>query len=402
MDEKRLSDERVRSVMDYLFGERLRAMRLAKATASTSLPAVASSPTRKRKREMLEWTETDDLEEERARKRRPVLDYWMPRWGVTPLLEASSQTVAPAWRRNIHFITLEFEGRTTSFWSVSNERNHVSRSDAIIFIGGFDFPEDHYYIIDFIRGGYISVTGFLHEFFPDFDAKRDIYVSYCLRATRPDSPYFGMTTKEQVVDFWDKTRDNGTCYHAAMDDVLQGRPSRTYQVGKSDVISRPPNGFYRFMTDYPDLVIYWTEFSVVDRDLVLVGQFDALFWDKGRQCFVLVDWKNVLNFRTTSSERGTDPLTADMPDCHLSHYTVQLNVYRALVERHLGIVIADMWIVSFPPLKNAEAAYELHRAKRLDMNKFFARCPTTAEGRARKVFCGGEREASLLWTHKNN
>lgn len=390
-----LSNERMKELMDFIFGERLRKMRAGQGSTPSAvelppLPPVAEQ-SRKRKRDEISWTETDDLEEEYARRRRPVAPRWTGRPGDTPLLEGARNTPPPPWYGQVRPITICFGENKTSFWSGSNERNEHPRAAASIFIGGFEFPADHYYVIDFLRGGYVSVSGFLHHFFADFDAKRDLLASFCLRTIKPESPYYSMKTKQEVFDYWDKIRDNGTCYHAAIDDTLQGRPLRAvYQVGKSDAIKGPPPGFARFMTDYPELEVYFTEFTVFDRTLMLVGQFDGLFWHRVRKCFILVDWKNVMTFRMRSTEKGTDPLSANMDDCHLSHYSLQLNLYRALLERRYGFDIAEMWIVNFPAFQHAGAPYQRIPVTRQDMNPFFARCPITAEGRSRKNWAPGE------------
>lgn len=391
---KAMTDERARELIDFIFGERLRQFRERQRQTAVSSPP----PPRKRKREDLvriEEDDDDDAEEETAfqqRRRRRSPPSWMPRPGSVPLLTGDPAHVTAPWETQVHRVAVTFEDRTVSLWSHSNERNAHARSSEVFFVGGFEFPSQHYYMVDWLRGGYVSVSGFLHAFYPDFEAMRFDKAAQCLRyATNPGSPYYHMTTSQEVFDYWEKIRDNGTCYHAAIDDTLQGRPLRpVYQVGKSDAIHGPPPGFARFMVEHPDLEVHWTEFSVFDRDLVLVGQFDALFWDRRRQCFVLVDWKNVKNFRTDAATRGSDPLTADEPDCHRSHYSLQLNLYCALLERRYGITIAEMWIVNFPAFKTEGAPYQLFEVARRDMTPFLARCPVTPDGRSRQIWAPKE------------
>jgi hypothetical protein len=391
---KALSDERARELMNFMFGERLRKKRDAAGSAAPAAPAlVVVAPSRKRKRSEVEWTIADELEEDERWWRRPAAPRWTPRWREVPLLDAPAwPEPTPAWWSDVRQITVKLGDRSTTWCSNSNERNAHARSPDSFFMGGFDFPNDHYYMIDWIRGGYISGTGFIHHgFFADFEAKRLTIARGCTNAKKP--PYMGMTVDE-VLAFWNKIRDTGTCRHAAIDDALQGRPQRTYQLGNSEAVNGPPLGFYAFLTDFNNLEIYFSEFTVFDRALVLVGQFDALFWDRTRQCFVLVDWKNTLNFRTTSSEKGTDPLTAHLPDCHYGHYSMQLNLYRALLERRYGFVIAEMWIVNFPALQSD--VYQRFDVAYMDMEPFFARCPVTEEGRARLVWAPAEPQPPVI------
>lgn len=318
---------------------------------------------------------------------------WMPSRGDVPRLAGNAAHVPAPWESEIRRVTISHAAKSVSWWSHSNARNEHARSADVFFVGGFECPTQHYYMVDWMRGGYVSVSGFLHDFYHDFEAVSFEIATRCLQSTRETSPYFHMTTTQEVFDYWEKIRDNGTCYHAAIDDVLQGRPLRAvYQVGKSDPIYGPPPGFARFMVEHPDLEVHWSEFTVVDRVLVMVGQFDALFWDRRRQCFVLVDWKNVKTFRTRATEKGTDPLTAQEDDCHLSHYSLQMNLYRALLERRYGVKVAEMWIVNFPAFQTAGAPYELYPVARRDMAPFFARCPNTEEGRLRQIWAPGETQ----------
>jgi hypothetical protein len=398
---KPMSDSRMRELIDFVFGERLRRMREREQVEASRATTPPPPPSRKRKRANVVSIEDDEEaeeEEERQRlRRRRLAPQWMPRRGSLPLLTGDRAHVLEPWESDIHQVAITHDGQTVMQWSHSNGRNEHPRSADVMFVGGFEFPTQHYYIVDGLRGGYISVSGFLHDFYHDFDAMRFEKAAQCLRATSEKSPYFFMTTTQEVFDYWDKIRDNGTCYHAAIDDTLQGRPLRpVYQVGKSDAIYGPPPGFARFMVEHPDLEVHWTEFTVFDRVLVLVGQFDALFWDKRRQCFILVDWKNVKTFRTSATEKGTDPLTANEDDCHKSHYSLQMNLYRGLLERRYGIRIAEMWIVNFPAFQTKGAPYEIYPVERRNMAPFFARCPRTPEGRSRQIWAPTEPHKNMM------
>lgn len=378
--------------MDYMFGARLRAFReraqLAQASERRFVVLEEGAleqparPSRKRKR-----SGDGEAGEEAARplKRRR---------GIAPdgpLSLPAAPGSAPPWAAEVHAVALAFEGRARTLWSHSNVRNPHPRSARSRFVGGFEAPTEHYYIVDGRRDGLTSVTTFLHHFFRDFDEMKHMIASRLVGARDPASPYFGMTSEREVLGFWDRNRDNGTCKHAAMDDVIQGRPLRQpYQVESSEAIWGPPAGFYRFMTDHPELESIFTEFTMFDLDHMLVGQCDWLAWDKERQCAILIDWKNVMKFQTWSRTMGTDPLTARRMDCHLVKYTLQLNIYRDILERLYGFAIAEMWIVNFPPLAQDVAHYDVYVAERVDLAPFFARCPITPEGRQRLAETGGE------------
>ncbi len=395
-----MSGDRVRELTAFLFASMFERRKKAAAAA-----AVVVSPSRKRKRDEsdLDWSvtiEEDSSSDEPPAKLRRIQVWSEDKQAAPALPWHKGLDQLPDWVKHGHLVRETYTGptfgnREIEFWSHSNGRNEHERCKDIEFFGGFDDPTVHYYVIDGLRGGYTSVTSFLHLFFADFELVKYERAQLCTRGARnPTGVYFGMETVERVLGFWDTNRDNGTCKHAAIDDHLQGRPLRpVYQCGASDPIGGPPLGYYHFMADHPDLVPYFTEFSVFDRDLCICGQFDALFWDTRRLCFVLVDWKNVLNFKTSNpSEKGVHPLTANMDDCHKVQYTLQLNIYRSILEKHYGFKVREMWIVNFPPREQAEGAYMKIIAERIDMVPFFAQCPVTEEGKARLALWGGEQQ----------
>ncbi len=379
----------VKELTEFMFADLFRRER-EKAPQAAVLIEDRPLLSKKRKYDEVDWIEADqDFP-------RPVPHnprQWMVRYGdPIPLLPAPLD-LAPAWTREVYCRVAEFQGRERGVWSHSNFRNHHPRLDRIKFYGGFEQPEVHYYEIDGRKDGYEGCTTHLHHYFPDFEAKREEVATLCLNGRfNKAGRYYGFENTEQVLDYWDKVRDNGTCRHAAMDDWLQGRPMRQphYQTGKSDCITGPPAGFFKFLLDFPALQPYFTEFSLFHMTWLICGQFDALFWDEERQCFILVDWKNCLNFRVTGIEMGIHPLTQHLESCHLVQYTMQLNIYTAILEACYGIKVEEMWIVNFPPLEESKAVYQRFVAKRWDMRPFFALCPASEEGKQRLLESGPE------------
>ncbi len=264
---------------------------------------------------------------------------------------------------------------------VARHSNWINRhyNDAyVVFVGGIENPLEHYYAIDGDKTGVISVTGVIHEGFEPFDP--DKMSRICSANAGPSSIYYNKSIQD-CLDMWDENRDTGSAKHASIDDYLQGRPQRPIQTGKSKIVDGPPLGFFEFLKAYPDLVPYRTEWSLFSRRHLLSGQMDAIFWDKRREIFVGVDWKNVRNFKTSSYTMGKIPATADYQDCHLGHYTVQLNLYRELLERYYGIVLGEMMVVNFPA--DAEYMFQPYVIEKRNMQPFFDMLPLTEEGRQR-------------------
>jgi hypothetical protein len=262
----------------------------------------------------------------------------------------------------------------------TNELNVHPRDMRVKFFGGIDEPDLHHYEIDGSHWGVISVTTLIHLLFSPFDSAA--VAEKCSRFTKDvTSPYFKRSVDE-IEFFWEVIRDTGTVKHASIDEYLQGKPSRTIQRGASLAISGPPQGFFEFLKAHPDWIVVRTEWSLFLGHLLFAGQMDAVFWDTRRKIFIGVDWKNNVNFKKTNSynEWGCHPFTHNDPDCHFSHYTIQLNLYREMLKRAYGIILSEMWVVIFPAL--ADTTFIEEKIPERDVSPVLDILPTP-EGRRR-------------------
>ena len=262
----------------------------------------------------------------------------------------------------------------------SNERNVFPRDRRVRFIGGEEFPDEHYYMIDGDRTGISSATGLLHLAFAPFEAKRMVIARACSKTRNASNRYFGKTVDE-VLGMWDEARDTGSAKHAAIDDFLQARPFRWHQQGAGHAVKYPPPGLYAFLRRHPTFEVVRTEWSIFCEARLLAGQLDALFYCTRQQTHIVVDWKNVENFTVKNSVRGIHPLTHAMPDCHLSHYTLQLNIYRHMIERYYDLKIGGMIVVNIPPSRTDESHEYIIWP--LDVTPLLDLMPLCDEGRER-------------------
>ncbi len=65
---------------------------------------------------------------------------------------------------------------------------------------------------------------------------------------------------------------------------------------------------------------------------------------------------------TNDFQSGLGPL-AHLPDCNYWHYSLQLNVYRYILERYYGLTISDMYLVILHP---DQPSYKRMRLNRMD------------------------------------
>tara|TARA_Y100000748_G_scaffold93421_1_gene77993 strand:+ start:40794 stop:41570 length:777 start_codon:yes stop_codon:yes gene_type:complete len=206
------------------------------------------------------------------------------------------------------------------------------------------FQEDgHIYTIDG-ETDFMSVTTWNHSHFKPFDADR-IIASMMARESWPKSKYFGQTP-EQIKAGWDANRDAsaaaGTKLHYDIECYYNGCPQ------KNDSIEY--QYFLRFAEKNADLVPFRSEWMVWDRELRFAGSIDMVFIQPDGT-LMIYDWK-----RSKGIEKGngwgdsaTTQCISHLPDSNFWHYSLQLNTYKALLEKNYGHRVSEMRLVCCHP-----------------------------------------------------
>lgn len=194
-----------------------------------------------------------------------------------------------------------------------------------------------------------SVTTLIHSFFPQFNA--DLIIKRMMKSVNwPNSQYYGMTADE-IKKQWEINRDasakNGTEMHLKIEDKLNGK----------DFTDNTPefkmfNQFwYDFQEQYPQFKPYRLEWCVYDelfrKGKGLCGSIDCVLSDDNDNMIIL-DWKRSKEIKKHSSEKGYPPFN-HMPNCNLSHYSLQLNIYRHLLETKYNKHVIFMMLCIFHP-----------------------------------------------------
>jgi hypothetical protein len=243
-------------------------------------------------------------------------------------------------------------------WMSLLSKNAHPRDKCIVF----DEPT-HIYTVNGTYQGYISVTGFLHHFFPHFDPRATIKK---MRKSPKfaTGPYAGMTDDE-IVAKWEgsgkEASSAGTAMHLAIEQFLNGHE----EVIVPEVKTTPEWGqFMQFWEKHGwDLEPYRTEWEVWVEEIKLAGSLDMVFRRKSDGRYLIYDWKRSKEIKTENKwGTGFGP-AAHLPDCNYWHYTLQLNVYKWVLEKYYGLDIADMYLVICHP--NADSFKRL-RLNHLD------------------------------------
>ena len=102
-----------------------------------------------------------------------------------------------------------------------------------------------------------------------------------------------------------------------------------------------------------------TELCIFHCGLRVAGQIDALFLDADWK-LVIVDWKRVRNLRS----EGFDPLRyplEQLPDCNFWIYSLQLNLYRYILETEYAFDVSGMYLAVVHPEQSLPRLMEVQR-----------------------------------------
>lgn len=230
-------------------------------------------------------------------------------------------------------------------WQHLSRINHHPRDDRIKFV-----ESTHTYYVDGSSEGNISTTKFIHAFFPHFDA--DAIIQKMMSSPKwPQSKYYGKTAKE-IANEWNNNgkiaSEAGTAMHLAIEQFLHGSSELI-----SEEIKATPEWKYfkQFWADCGgDLEPYRMEWEVwTDPTIKLTGSIDGVFKRKSDGKIVIYDWKRSKEIKSDNPFGSGYPPLEHLPDTNYWHYSLQLNVYKWILETYYGCDVADLYLVILHP-----------------------------------------------------
>lgn len=214
------------------------------------------------------------------------------------------------------------------------------------------FVEDgHKYFIDG-EEGYTSTTTWVHSHFSHFDSKGtlDKIMANPKMKTDPEYKYYGKT-REEIETLWGSASIAGTALHLDIERYWNQAPVEN--------TSLEYKHFLHFVEDHSHLVPFRTEWTVFHEEMKLSGSIDMIFEDPDEPgALIIMDWKNVkeIVYDTNFNKYGLTPFTKDLPDTNFWHYTLQLNVYKTILEQKYNKHITKLFLVIF---HSNQSDYEL-------------------------------------------
>lgn len=187
----------------------------------------------------------------------------------------------------------------------------------------FEENTHKYYIDDpNKRIDFTSVTTFIGNYFPKFDAEKIAPFTAKKR---------GISVQE-VLDEWEKTRNDacefGTRVHACCEDTLLNRELRYAPSSPKEELVFP-NAIKAANDIKEKYDIVGVEKLVFDEPLRLSGTIDCLVKSKENEFeYCIVDWKTnkKIDDKAKYGKHAFAPI-AELPDCEMSHYGLQLTLY---------------------------------------------------------------------------
>ena len=221
------------------------------------------------------------------------------------------------------------------------EKNSHPRDKCITFDEG-----PHIYTING-DSDYMSVTTWNHSHFSHFDADKIIDKMMMSRKWGPAHKHWGKT-KEQIKKEWD---DNGKkaslagtkmhydieCYYNEMD----------VEVEEECIEWKYFENFEEDIGQYKEP--YRTEWMIWDDELKFAGSIDMTYINEDGTIDIY-DWKRSVGIK--KENRYQNALTKcikHLPDSNYWHYCLQLNTYKALLEKNYGVKVRDMYLVCLHP-----------------------------------------------------
>lgn len=196
----------------------------------------------------------------------------------------------------------------------------------------------------------VSVTGFVHNYFPHFDP--DAVIIKMKQSTNwPKSKYFGMSP-EDIKAQWNKAGEDacrlGTIMHEEIECLYNGKEPEN-----------PTTEFKQFEVYYNKMKKKWLPFRTEwklfsSSEYKLTGTIDMLYIhrDISERESISKDGTKTLHLRMSDWKRSKQikrfspfscglGICSELPDCNFFHYALQLNTYKYMLERWYKNIVVD-------------------------------------------------------------
>jgi ATP-dependent DNA helicase PIF1 len=208
--------------------------------------------------------------------------------------------------------------------------------------------EGHMYWIDGCNHNLKSTTTFIHSFFGEFDMSNAIKGIIQSKRYGVDETYeYYQMSEDMIRQKWKDANQLGTFLHNTIEKILNNET-----LNDTVLITKELEYFKTFWKEH-ELIWepYRTEWLVFSEIHRITGSIDCVFQDKVTKNLIIVDWKRVkrLDKISFSGEKfGKIPLDL-LQDCNFIHYSLQLNMYKYILENYYGMKVQSLFLLVLHP-----------------------------------------------------
>jgi hypothetical protein len=212
----------------------------------------------------------------------------------------------------------------------------------------------HTYTIDGSRQGWTSCTQFIGGFHEHFDP--DTIIAKMMRSPKwPSSQYFGMTPdqiKTQWSDSGSAASGAGTQMHLDIEHYYNAEPVGNLAADDYTPTPGPEwdyfQAFERRWRQARGFVPFRTEWLVFKDDIKLAGSIDMVY-KKPDGTLAIYDWKRTKEIKFENKWQSMKAPIDHLPDTNYWHYSLQLNIYRRILQELYGVVVSELALVVLHP-----------------------------------------------------
>lgn len=213
----------------------------------------------------------------------------------------------------------------------------------------------------------ISVTTILHRYQEEF--QEDYWSRY-------KAEEYVLSQKE-VLRAWEFINKKGTMKGSIVHDYAENLfLNKVFPYPKQQILDE--FGFDPIFEEYKEskkhvdnfykdvqgkLIPIRTEMIVYDRESLIGGMLDMLFYNVRKKCFQIWDWKTNKKFTEEQKDENGEKtqnkntiagrndklsgILSGIPDNDMEIYSLQLAMYKYIIEKNTGIKLGDSYIVWF-------------------------------------------------------
>jgi hypothetical protein len=211
------------------------------------------------------------------------------------------------------------------------------------------YDEPHKYFLE--NRELISVTTLIHKYQEEFN--EDYWSNY-------KADQFFLTQKE-ILRAWKFINKKGTIKGSAIHDYAENMfLNKRYEYPKDVILNefgfdpvwkeyqKTKNHVDKFYSDVRGkLIPIKTEMVVFDRESLIAGMLDMLFYNVKMKEFQIWDYKTNKDFTFEMKSRHLLDDLRVIEDCDLELYSLQLDLYKYIIEKNTGIKLGNSYLVWF-------------------------------------------------------